>query len=286
MGRSTPTVDELNAAHDHAMSKLCTEIPNKFGAPGGTTWDDRNKVCRITQKGCQASVTNPISQPMFTSSGEYRTFRDDDRTFGKFWSKNPPGFYVWRATKNSSGRKVCARANFLLWQWCEIPRTRAEKHEPGITNTPRFEYNIRNGKEECYIPKEYCDSKGMSYDATNRDCYVSNSQKIAEFFAGSVLVRQSRRTSDKRLKTNIKLLKRDFPVQGVNVYIYEWNYIALTTYGLQGYEIGFIADELDPKYIYYDDLGYKHINTDIDDDFMNQVSAFLEIKDKLKNILL
>lgn len=285
MGRSVPTADELNAAHNYATSKLCTEIPNRFGSPGGTNWDDNQKVCKITEKGCEARVNNPISQPMFTAGGEFRTFRTDDRTFGKFWSKNLPGFYSWRATKNSGGKKVCAQGNFLLWQWCEIPRTRAEEHTPGVTNTPRFEYNIRNGKEECYIPKNYCDSKGVSYNEREKDCYVSNKQKIAEFFVGSVITR-TRRASDKRLKTNIQLLKKDFPVQGVNVYTYEWNYVALTTYGLQGYEIGFIADELDPKYIYYDDLGYKHINTDVDDDFMNQVSAFLEIKDKLKNILL
>jgi hypothetical protein len=285
MSRSVPTADELNEAHLHAMSKLCTEIPNKYGAPGGTTWDDRNKVCRITERGCEARVTNPISQPMFTASGEYRTFSDDDRTFGEFWKKNPPGFYAWKATAKSGGRKVCARSNFLLWQWCEIPRSRAEKHEPGITNTPRFEYNIRNGKEECYIPKEYCDSKGMSYNATERDCYVPTSQKIAEFFSGSVLVR-SRRASDKKLKNNIRLLKKDFPVKGINVYTYEWNYVALTSYGLYGNDVGFIADELDPKYIYYDDLGYKHINTDIDDELMQKISAFLDIKDKLKNIIL
>ena len=285
MGRSVPTADELNAAHNYATSKLCTEIPNRFGSPGGTNWDDNQKVCKITEKGCEARVNNPISQPMFTAGGEFRTFRTDDRTFGKFWSKNLPGFYSWRATKNSGGKKVCAQGNFLLWQWCEIPRTRAEEHTPGVTNTPRFEYNIRNGKEECYIPKNYCDSKGVSYNEREKDCYVSNKQKIAEFFVGSVITR-TRRASDKRLKTNIQLLKKDFPVQGVNVYTYEWNYVALTTYGLQGYEIGFIAGELDPKYIYYDDLGYKHINTDVDDDFMNQVSAFLEIKDKLKNILL
>lgn len=285
MSRSVPTTDELNDAHLYAMSKLCTEIPDKFGAPGGTVWDDREKKCRITERGCEARVTNPISQPMFTASGEYITFSNDDRTFGDFWKKNPPGFYVWKATANSGGQRVCARANFLLWQWCEIPRSRAENHEPGITNTPRFEYNIRNGQEECYIPKEYCDSKGVNYNATTRDCYVSNKQKIAEFFTGSVYIR-SQRASDKKLKNNIRLLKKDFPVKGINVYIYEWNYVALTSYGLYGNDIGFIADELDPKYIYYDDLGYKHINTDIDDELMQKISAFLDIKDKLKNIIL
>lgn len=285
MGRSYPTADELDAAHEHAMSKLCTEIPNKYGAAGGTSWDSNAKVCRLTRKGCQASVTNPISQPLFDAGGNYREFSENDRTFGEFWKKNPPGFYVWRATKNSGGRQVCARGNFLLQQWCEDPSTRAEGHQPGITNTPRFEYNIRNGKEECYIPKTYCDSKGMSYDSTKRDCYVSNSQKILEFFVGSVITR-SRKASDKRLKTNIRVLKRDFPVKGINVYMYDWNYIAMTAYGLQGSDIGFLADELDPKYIYYDDLGYKHINTDIEDDLMSRISAFLTIKDKLKSLLI
>ena len=93
-----------------------------------------------------------------------------------------------------------------------------------------------------------------------------------------------RATSDKRLKDNIKLIKKDFPHKGINVYTFEWNHIALTTYGLSGEDIGFIADELNPKYIYTDDLGFKHININIEDEYMDKISAFLKIKDSIKNV--
>jgi len=282
MSKDVPTAADITAAHEYAMSKLCTEIPTKFGGPGLTQWDERMKACRITQKGCEPRITNPISQPMFTSSGEYREYRDDDRTFGKFWKRSPPGFYQWLATEKSGGQRVCARANFLLWQWCMIPRTRAEGHKPGITNTPRFQYNIRNGKEECYIPKEYCDSKGVSYDATNKDCYVSDSQKILEFFTGSVMVRKER-ASDKRLKDNIIPLRENFPYQGINVYAFEWNDTARMLYGHAGHDIGFLADEIDPKYVSVDKNGYKHIKVGIRDEYMKKISDFLNIKDQIKN---
>jgi hypothetical protein len=288
MSKSVPTAEDFNKAYEYAMKKLCTEIPSHYGSRGLTEWNDNEKVCNITKEGCQPGADNPISQNMFTSSGEYRTFRDTDRMFGEFWKKSPPEFLVMKTTKKSPNKKVCARANFLAWQWCMIPETRADGHEPGITNTPRFQYNVRNGKEECYIPKAYCDSKGMSYNADKKDCYVSNKQKIAEFFSGSVLVRSrkaKRAASDKRLKDNIKLIKKDFPHKGINVYTFEWNHIALTTYGLSGEDIGFIADELNPKYVYKDDLGFKHINLDIEDEYMNKISAFLKIKDSIKNII-
>lgn len=282
MSRDVPTAADINSAHDYAMSKLCSDIPAEFGGPGLTQWDDREKVCRITERGCEPRVTNPISQPMFKSNGEYRNFSDDDRTFGEFWKRSPPGFYQWLATEKSGGQRVCARANFLLWQWCMIPGTRAEGHEPGITNTPRFQYNIRNGKEECYIPKEYCDSKGVSYDANKKDCYVSNSQKILEFFTGSVLVRKQR-ASDKRLKDNIIPLRENFPHQGINVYAFEWNDTAKMLYGLTGHDIGFLADEIDPEYVTVDKNGYKNIKTEIRDDYMKKISDFLKIKDEIKN---
>ena len=288
MSKSVPSADDFNKAHEYAMSKLCTEIPSNFGRQGLTNWNEREKVCNITEFGCQPDVTNPISQPMFTSGGTQLEFKDTDRVFGDFWKRSPPEFLVMKTTKKSPRKKVCARANFLAWQWCMIPRTRADGHVPGITDTPRFQYNIRNGKEECYIPESYCDAKGVSYDARKKDCYVSNKQKIAEFFSSSVLVRTRkarRATSDKRLKNNIKLIKKDFPHKGINIYTFEWNHIALTTYGLSGEDIGFLADELNPEYVYLDDLGYKHIKLDIEDDYMQKISAFLKIKDSIKNII-
>lgn len=277
-----PTADDITAAHEYAISKLCTEIPNNFGAAGRTRWDDRKKECKITEFGCTPTILNPISQPMYTSGGDYMEYKDDHRVFGKFWKKMPPGYYQWKSTKNSGRQKVCARGNFLLWQWCERPESRAEGHQPGITNTPRFQYNIRNGKEECYITKEYCDDKGVSFDAAKRDCYVSQSQKILEFFTGSVFVRSRRRKSDKRLKDNIIPIRYDFPIKGVHVYTFEWNDTAKLLYGLEGHDIGFIADELDPKYVSKDENGYKVIDTTINDDYMKKLTDFLNIKDQIK----
>jgi len=81
--------------------------------------------------------------------------------------------------------------------------------------------------------------------------------------------------SDKRLKTNIKLYKKDYPVQGIDLYSYEWNDIATQLYGLSGSTIGFIADLLPPKYVSVDEHGYKYING-YPDDTMKQILSFLD----------
>ena len=283
MTKDVPTEEDFNAAHVYAMSKLCLDIPETFGEPGLTEWDDHDKVCRISRKGCQPEVNNPLTQPLYDSGGGYIEYEEDDPMFGEFWKKMPPGYYVWRTTKKSPRKEVCARGNFLMQQWCEAPKTRSEKEEPGITNVPPFEYKVVNGVEECHIPKAYCDSKGVSYDAENKDCFVSDSQKVAEFFSSTVMVR-SGKASDKRLKNNITLIKKDFPVEGIHVYSFEWNEIAYTTYGYSGYDVGFIADELDEKYIKYDPHGFKMININYQDDTMKKIYAFLKIKDTVKNI--
>ena len=44
-----------------------------------------------------------------------------------------------------------------------------------------------------------------------------------------------------------------------NVYRWVWNEIATSTYGYTGSEIGFLADELEPKYIGTDVYGYKYL---------------------------
>lgn len=278
MTKDVPTEADFNAAHEYAISKLCLEIPENFGEPGITEW--KNKACHITRKGCQADVKNPLSQPLFTSGGEYIDFDTNDRIFGKLWEKFPPGYYVWRTTSKSPKTEVCARGNFLMQQWCESPKTRSDREEPGITDVPPFEYKIVNGVEQCQIPEEYCKSKGVSYDARNKDCYVPDSQKVAEFFSSTVMVR-SARASDKRLKNNITLVKKDFPVKGVDVYSFQWNDIARDVYGYTGYDVGFIADELDAKYIKHDPHGYKLINVNYDDDTMRKIYAFLKIKDSI-----
>ena len=42
-----PTETELDKAYDYAMKKLCTEIPSKYGKPGLTRWNEREKVCLL-----------------------------------------------------------------------------------------------------------------------------------------------------------------------------------------------------------------------------------------------
>jgi len=163
------------------------------------------------------------------------------------------------------------------------PNTRGDgDHIKGITNVPRFQYNVRNGKEECYIPKSYCDNRGVSYNEETRDCYVSAAQKAQEFFVGSVITRRQRRASDRRLKNNIELYMTDF-LPGVNVYTYEWNDLATTTYGYVGGDVGFLADEFPEEYVGTDDLGFLYIRTDVEDDFMIRVNAFLNIVENIKN---
>ena len=96
-----------------------------------------------------------------------------------------------------------------------------------------------------------------------------------------MVTRRSRRASDTRLKKNIELYHKDF-LPGVNVYTYEWNDLAATTYGYVGGDVGFLADEFPEKYVGTDDLGFKYIMTDIEDDFMLRVRAFLVIVEQLK----
>jgi hypothetical protein len=281
MSKDVPTPDDITAAHYYAVSLLCTEIPTKYGGPGLTTWDTNNKTCRVTKKGCQPDVRNPITQPLFDADGRVIEYDESDMMFGEFWKKNPPGYYVWRTTKNSPRTEVCARGNYLMQQWCESPKMRSDKNIPGVTDVIPFKYVVKNGKEVCEIPEAYCKAKGVSYK--NGDCYVSPAQKVAEFFTSSVVVR-SDRASDKRLKKNITLLRKDFIDKGIHVYMYEWNDVAQTVYGFVGFDIGFIADELDPKYVTHDSLGYKTINTSIQDDTMKKIYAFLKIKDTIKNV--
>lgn len=282
MSRSLPTEEELDAAQEYALAMLCTEIPSQYGPPGLTEWDDARKVCRITEKGCQPSEYNPLTRPAFDSNGKMIEYNENtSRVFGSFWAKHPHGYYTWRVTEKSPMTSVCAPSNYLMQQWCESPRTRSEKAVPGVTDTVPFTWAVKNGKEVCEIPKAYCDAKGVSYDAEDKDCFVKTSQKVAEFFTGSVFIRSQnakRAASDRRLKTNITLVRENFPAKGIHVYAYEWNDVALTVYGYSGATVGFIADELDPKYVVNDAYGYKHIDLEYDDDTMRKMYAFLRIK--------
>lgn len=282
MSKSVPTHKELDDAQDYALSKLCTEIANRFSAPGITEWDGQRKVCMITKGGCQASVTNPLSRQAFNAGGEYIKFDEHHPVFGEFWKKHPAGYYSWKVTKNSGGKSVCSPSNYLMERWCKSPETRLDgKFKRGVTDTVPLNWTVRNGKEVCEITEEYCRSKGVSYDAQTRNCFVSDAQQVAEFFTGSVFIREQnikKYTSDKRLKKNIVLVRKNYPVKGVNVYAFEWNDTARRLYGHTGGDTGFLADELDPKYIVTDSHGFKNINLSYDDDTMQKIYTFLKIK--------
>jgi hypothetical protein len=62
--------------------------------------------------------------------------------------------------------------------------------------------------------------------------------------------------SDRRLKQDIVFMGT---YKGYNVYKWKWNEIAMSTYGYSGSEIGFLADELESKYIATDSYGYKYL---------------------------
>tara|TARA_R110000851_G_scaffold9940_1_gene36458 strand:- start:401 stop:1306 length:906 start_codon:yes stop_codon:yes gene_type:complete len=286
MSKSVPTHKELDDAQDYALSKLCTEIADRFGAPGITEWDGQRKVCMITKRGCQASVTNPLSRQAFNAGGEYIKLDEHHPVFGEFWKKHPAGYYSWKVTKNSGGKSVCSPSNYLMERWCKSPETRLDgKFKRGVTDTVPLNWTVRNGKEVCEITKEYCrSSKGVSYDTQTRNCFVSDAQQVAEFFTGSVFIREQNiknYTSDKRLKKNIVLVRKNYPVKGVNVYAFEWNDTARRLYGHTGGDTGFLADELDPKYIVTDSHGFKNINLSYDDDTMQKMYTFLKIKNLL-----
>jgi hypothetical protein len=285
MSKDIPTEADFDAAYEYAISKLCTEIPETLGEPGITIWDKVEKKCKVSEKGCRPDKKNPLSQPFFHTNGEKIEYSKNDPIYGKFWERRPPGYYVMRTTDKEPRKIVCAPGNFLMQQWCEYPKTRAEGDVPGVTDVHPFKYKIINGVEYCEITKKYCEeSKGVEY--INKDCVVPKSQQLLEFWSSTVLVRNAKRkrASDKRLKKNIKLLYSNFPVKGINVYVYEWNGTAHTLYGYSGYDFGFIADELDTKYIINDSHGYKFINLDFDDDNMKKMNIFLKLKEEIFSV--
>ena len=68
--------------------------------------------------------------------------------------------------------------------------------------------------------------------------------------------------SDRRLKKDVKKSKLKSPIAGLDLYTWTWNEIAMSTYGLKGRDFGFIADEIQDKYISKDVYGYEYIKKD------------------------
>ena len=65
-----------------------------------------------------------------------------------------------------------------------------------------------------------------------------------------------RGNSDPKLKDGINKIGT---YEGLNVYEWTWNDIAMTTYGLKGREVGFLTTELEPEYVGKDQYGYEYI---------------------------
>jgi hypothetical protein len=281
-----PTDAEIAAADNYALSKLCTEIPEKYGN-GLTTWDTNSKSCKITPHGCKADKNNPISQATFTDGGEPFDFNPYHRTFKTFWKYYAPEFLVMKKTASSPNKEVCSRGNDQLYNWCTFPQNRDNKHKAGVTDAEPFVYGVIDGKETCIIPKAYCDGKGISYNSENQECYISKDQKVAEFISTPSLVRsgKARAVSDRRLKTNVRLLRKDYIRPGVHLYTFDWTEQALYMYGKSEVgDIGFIADELPKEWVDEDHNGFKRINLDYDHTDVLKIKVFLELKKKLYEI--
>jgi len=194
-----PTPEELEAADEYALSKLCVDIPSRFET-GLTTWDANMKKCRITKAGCESS---PLSLNSFSPTGQildYKKMNVSENT-KNFWEVAPPEHLVYKVVKGSRSA-VCARANYKLQQFCQFPSMRSSKNEgtfggsvgKGYNLGPPLAYGVLNGQETCTIGKDYCDFKGVSYDSVNKQCYVSGVQQLGESLVGETLIRMGQST--------------------------------------------------------------------------------------------
>jgi len=252
-------------AEKYAFEKLCN-VPNTYQV--GSTYFDRNtNTCKISKKACEFKSGQSIfSQSGFDGNGNSikQRYKNDLRR-GKFWSAYPPEQLIWKAVEN--GREGCGRSNSMIYNFCEHPKKRlGGKQKSGITDTDlKMDYVISQGKETCAIPNSYCKAKGVSYDSGKQKCVVPYNQKVGEFFGGTTLsrlVRSGKRApSDKRLKKDLKVVKKDMLAPGIHFYSYYWNDYAVGMFNLpQTIQLGFIAQELPKDMVITDLNGIIYIN--------------------------
>lgn len=274
---SIPTEEQFKKAHEYAMEKLCNYVGNEKYAPNLTTWDSTDKKCYFTERGCDSTRTdNPFSKPTFDSQGNYMEYSENNPVFGKLWKYIAARELVWK--KLNDGTMGCGTSNTLFKRFCEVPVARHYKEIPGVTNVPPFKYVVENGVEVCKITKDYCDNMGVSFDTGKSECVVPLGQKIGEFFGGTTLSRSIRsgRISDRRLKKDINIFKKDFLGPGIHLYTYKWTDMAQHLYGKnEDMDFGLIADDFDDKDIFLDEYGYKNINTNVS----TKVKIFYKVKD-------
>lgn len=269
MSSRIPNAEEVMAAERYALAKMCISIPKAVNSQNLTRWDPVSNVCQITEVGCNPlDPSNPMTKPNIDRGGNEIDPTAGNPRLAPFWKYWTPTMLAYRSIDGTSP-KTCTRANTLLYNWCENPRGRADHMVPGLTNAAPFQYTVQGGKEMCKIPKSYCDERGVSYNDKTQECYVKSDQKVAEFFASETAVRMNKRSSDRRLKDNVQLLKPNF-MEGINVYLYDWNKEAAQLYGYIGSSIGFMADEvmkMHPQYVDTDDNGYLQVDITGRDDF-------------------
>ena len=257
-------LSDFKEAEEYAMKKLC-EVPNTYQL-GSTYFDENSKACKITKKACEFESGQSIfSQPTYDLNGNLikRSFTGLKKR-NEFWKFYPPDQLTWKQT--STGRDGCTRSNFILYNFCEVPKLRmGGKTQAGITdNDLRLDYVVSQGKETCAIPKSYCDAKGISYDSGKQKCVVPYSQKFGEFFGGTTLsrsIRSGKTPSDRRLKRDLKVVRSNILGPGINLYSFYWNDYAIGMFNLpQTIQIGFVAQELPKDMVTTDLSGIKYIN--------------------------
>jgi len=146
-------------AHKYATYKWCksnfydVDIPDDPELP----WS-----CKMTKEACEYKASDPSAT----------------------------GTYIWDSSLNKC-------ISVKLKEIENICKYLDPDGRVGLTYVPpQFSCDISTGicvttkEPSCRIPKSYCDSKGVSYDPTgNGDCYLSNSQDVAEMILGSKFIR-------------------------------------------------------------------------------------------------
>jgi len=137
----------------------------------------------------------------------------------------------------------CYLANTALRRWCVSPESR----NPSDSKSNPFAYNKDDGK--CYLTSDYCDQQGMDYDGPDTPqigdfvptkynvpggsndvggrCTQSGGMEFAEALFGNTITRGFKSgcliPSDRKYKTNIKMLCKDYIAPGINLYYYNYN---------------------------------------------------------------
>jgi hypothetical protein len=272
-----PTEEDIDNAEIYAEKKLCEYLGNKFGTDY-LVWNSEDSTCRITENGCDSSKSaNPFSKKMFDTVGNINEYSPKNYKYGELWKFLPPRDMYWKLLED--GTHGCGYSDSIFKRFCTVPETRASSPQRGVTNVTPFKFIQTYDKEKCEIVSEYCTKdKGISYDSSKKECYIPPGQKVAEFFTGTTLIRDAR-SSDKRLKDNIKVHKTNF-LDNLTLYTFTWNETAQLLYNKPKnfIDIGLIADDLNPNEKYYDEYGYLCINFDEKTDRMKHIKLFYTLK--------